>query len=210
MTEILSVDCEIKEIHGKGVARSLRRESKVPINIYGKDLKNISASIAAKAALEVCNRFAAKTSLVEIKVGKDTYEVLPKEISLHPVTDEIIHIDFLCIKNAKTLKVDVPIKISGAELSLGIKRGGVVNITTRFLTSKVKKGHIPSFIEVDISKMVIGDTLRLQDLNIPQHVTLVDDDPKKTIIKLVGKKSKDTGDNEGAEAASGKAEGNAK
>ncbi len=191
MSEVLSVDCELKEKKGKGVARSLRRESRVPVNIYGKDFKNISGSITAKAADAICNKFTAKTSLVEMKIGKDTHTVLAKEICLHPVTDHIMHIDFLCLKNAKQVKIDVPIKVLGREASPGIKRGGVVNMTTRFLTSKVKKEKIPSFIEVDISEMSIGDTLRLKDLKIPSEITTLEKDQKKTIMKLVGKRAKE-------------------
>lgn len=190
MSELLSVDCELREKSGKGVARSLRRDERVPVNIYGKDFKNISGAISAKAADAICNKFTAKTSLVEVKIGKDTHTVVAKEICLHPVTDKIIHIDFLCIKNAKQLKIDVPIKVLGREASPGVKRGGVVNMTTRFLTSKVKKENIPSFIEVDISEMSIGDTLRLEDLEIPKEIVTLEKDPKKTIMKLVGKRTK--------------------
>ncbi|MBP9792266.1 MAG: 50S ribosomal protein L25/general stress protein Ctc [Rickettsiales bacterium] len=210
MTAILSVDCEIKEKSGKGASRSLRRETKVPINIYGKDLENVSAAITAKSALEICHRFSAKTSLVELKVGKEKYSVLPKQIDLHPVTDEIIHIDFLCVKNTKILKIDVPIKVSGAELSPGIKRGGVLNMTTRFITSRVKKENIPSFIEVDISNMTIGETVMLKDLKLPQNTIPVEKNLNKTIIKVVGKKAKATDETtaatgEGAAAAEPKA-----
>lgn len=204
MSKVLSVDCELKEKNGKGVARSLRRESRVPVNIYGKDFKNISGSITAKAADAICNKFTAKTSLVEINTGKEKHVVLAKEICLHPVTDQIMHIDFVCIKNAKQLKVDVPIKVLGRESSPGIKRGGVVNMTTRFLTSKVNKDKIPSFIEVDISEMSIGDTLRLKDLKIPSEITTLEKDPKKTIMKLVGKRAKaeeEVTSTEGSESA---------
>lgn len=209
MSEVLSVDCELKEKNGKSVARSLRRESRVPVNIYGKDFKNISGSITAKAADAICNKFTAKTSLVEIKTGKEKHVVLAKEICLHPVTDQIMHVDFVCIKNAKQLKVDVPIKVLGRDSSPGIKRGGVVNMTTRFLTSKVHKDTIPSFIEVDISEMSIGDTLRLKDLKIPSEITTLEKDPKKTIMKLVGKKAKaeEASSTEGAESVESAAEG---
>lgn len=202
MSEMLSIDCEAREKLGKGGARALRRASRVPVNIYGKDCKNISASITSKAALEMCNRFTVKTSLVEIKIGKDTHLVLPKNISLHPVTDEITHIDLVSVKNNKQLKVDIPIKVLGREASPGIKRGGVVNMTTRFLTSKVNKDNIPSFIEVDISEMSIGDTLRLEALKLPKGITPLEKDSKKTIIKLVGKKEKKEDAEESAKAES--------
>jgi large subunit ribosomal protein L25 len=212
MTEMLSVDCEVKEKHGKGIARSLRRDSRVPINIYGKGLKNITASITEKAALAICHRFVAKTSLVELKIGSDKYKVLPKEVALHPVTDEIIHIDFLCTTNAQMVKIEVPIKISGADLSVGIKRGGVVNMTTRFIKSEVTTSNIPSFIEVDISQLTIGDTLRLQDLKLPQNLRPLEKDLKKTIIKLVGKKAKadEAAASEAKDSAPAKAEGTTK
>ncbi|MCH9753599.1 MAG: 50S ribosomal protein L25/general stress protein Ctc [Alphaproteobacteria bacterium] len=209
----LSIKADFRETVGTGSARAIRREGKVPCVVYSKGQQGKHISLSARDVDLICHRFDVKTNTVRLEIDGKVQEVLVKQVSLHPVTDQIEHVDFLSIDDATLLRIDVPIKIIGKEKSVEIKRGGVVNMAKRFLTCEVKKDNIPHSIEIDVSGIKMGAPFALKDINLPSGIQLIDKDLNQTILKITGKRSKsmveeETTAEEGEEGAEENAEEN--
>jgi large subunit ribosomal protein L25 len=202
----LSIKANLREKLGTGPTRAVRRLGQVPGIVYSKGMEGVTVAIDAKDASLVCNRFDSMTNVVELKVEDKIYKVLARQISLHPVTDSIEHIDFFALDGSNEISVDVPIRILGREKSVEIKRGGVVNVAKRSLRCRVNADNIPEAINVDVSEIIMGTPVTLGDISIPSGVNLVDKDLKQTILKITGKRSMAASDAEeegGEETAEG-------
>jgi large subunit ribosomal protein L25 len=139
--------------------------------------------------------------------------VIPKDIQLHPVTDRIEHIDFMQVTEKSTIKVRVAVRFLGMDKCVGIKRGGNLNIVRHELELVCNVNNIPRSIEIDISKMNIGDSLHISSVELPEGVSSYITDRDFTIASLAGRggkqDSEDSADDAAAEAAAS-AEGDAK
>lgn len=185
----LSIKADVREKIGTGAARAIRRSGNVPGIIYSQGKEGISIMLSSKDMGSICNRFNVMTSVVDIEVSGKHYKVLPKQVSLHPVTDEIEHVDFLSIDNVDEVKINVPINVVGRDRSVEIKRGGVVNMAKRFLKCVVQKNSIPEAIAIDVANVKMGVPVRLQDVILPSGVKLCDKDLKQTVLKVTGKRA---------------------
>lgn len=185
----LSIKADLREKLGTGAARAVRRSGKVPGVVYSKGKEGIAVAIDAKDASLVCHRFDSMTNVVELDVAGKTHKVLARQISTHPVTDSIEHVDFFSIDDSNEITVNVPVRILGREKSIEIKRGGVVNVAKRFLRCRVSAESIPEAIDVDVSDVRMGTPVTLGEISIPSGVSLVDKDLKQTVLKITGKRS---------------------
>jgi large subunit ribosomal protein L25 len=186
----LSMKANFRDSVGTGSARALRREGRVPCVVYGNGKEAKAISLSSKDVDTICHRFDVMTNVVHLEVDGKVSKVLTKQISVHPVTDQIEHVDFFAIDEAKNFRVEVPIKITGKEKSVEIKRGGVVNMAKRFLKCEVNKDNIPESIAIDVSEIKMGAPFSLRDIKLPSGVQLVDKDLNQTILKVTGKRSK--------------------
>jgi len=185
----LSIKADVRDKIGTGAARAIRRSGNVPGIIYSQGKEGISITLSSKDMGRIYNRFNVMTSVVDIDVNGKHYKVLPKQVSLHPVTDEIEHADFISIDNVDEVTINVPINVIGRDRSVEIKRGGVVNMAKRFLKCVVKKDSIPESIAIDVANVKMGVPVRLQDVIIPSGVRLCDKDLKQTVLKVTGKRA---------------------
>lgn len=186
-----------RKASGTGSARSLRRDGMVPAVIYGKGKEELFISLTQKEVQLLQNKFTFFSTPLVVEVDGKKYNVLPKAVSLHPVTDMVEHVDFVFLDGVDTVKVKVPLLFTGRDKSVGLKRGGVFNIVQRSLEVKVSPKNIPSVIEVNIADVGIGIPVRFKDISLPANCVATIKDPNYTIAKLVGKKVK------GDEAAAG-------
>lgn len=185
----LSIKADVRDKMGTGAARAIRRSGNVPGIIYSQGKEGISIMLSSKDMGMIYNRFNVMTSVVDIDVNGKHYKVLPKQVSLHPVTDEIEHADFLSIDNVDEVTINVPINVIGRDRSVEIKRGGVVNMAKRFLKCVVQKDSIPESIAIDVANVKMGVPVRLQDVILPSGVKLCDKDLKQTVLKVTGKRA---------------------
>lgn len=166
------LSAEIRERAGKGAARSLRREGKVPGILYGKG--QTPTAIALKlneVALEYARgRFRSRLIDIAIDGGK-TVRALPKDVQFHPVSDQIEHVDFIKVEAGMQLHVMVPVHFAGQEKSVGLKRGGVLNIVRHEIEFICAPEAIPTHIDINIQALDIGDSVHIQDVALPKDVT---------------------------------------
>lgn len=161
----------LREQSGKGIARSLRREGKIPGVLYSKGQEATRISLPLKeVSIEYAKgRFSSR--LIELKFADKVVKALPKDLQFNPVTDMIEHVDFIKVDAGSELRVHVPVKIIGQERSVGLKRGGVFNIVRHEIEFICSPDAIPSHIEVSIQAVDIGHSVHINDIELPKGVT---------------------------------------
>jgi len=167
-----TLPASVRETHGKGSARALRRDGKVPGILYGKGQTPMSITLPLKElALEYARgRFRSRLINITLDNGK-TIQALPKDMQFHPVTDVIEHVDFIKIEPGMTLHVSVPVKIVGQDKAMGLKRGGVLNVVRHEIEFICAPDAIPTHIEVNVSAMDIGHSIHIDSIELPKGIT---------------------------------------
>ena len=124
------------------------------------------------------------SALIDLKVGGKTRPVIVKDQQLHPVRDEVMHIDLLEVRLDEKIQTPVGVHIEGGEEAPGVKEGGVLEQVTHQLNIEALPTAIPDYITVDVSGMEIAATMHLSELTAPEGVEFLDD-PEETIIATV-------------------------
>lgn len=160
-----------RQASGKGVARALRREGKIPGIIYGRAGEPLRIALSLNEVSQEYLRGRFRSRLVEIKLDeKNTVKALPKDLQFHPVTDQIEHVDFIKVEAGVALRVNVPVKFLGQEKSIGLKRGGVLNIVRHDIEFTCAPEAIPTHIEVNVQSLDIGSSVHINDITLPKDV----------------------------------------
>ncbi|WP_375359133.1 50S ribosomal protein L25/general stress protein Ctc [Candidatus Tisiphia endosymbiont of Neophilaenus lineatus] len=192
MSELLELAAEMREKFGTGVARELRRKGMVPAIVYGAGKEALAVSIEEKEITKHYRKPGFISTVIQIKVGSKTHKVLPKAVELHPITDIVRHVDFVHLEE-KTQRMEVPVVYEGKERALGVKRGGFFNIIKRTITLLCNVNNIPKNINIDVTNMHIGQSLKAKSIKLPEGVQLAskNDFIMATIIGRKGSKSED-------------------
>lgn len=168
------LQASVRKDSGKGVARALRREGKIPGILYGKGQTPISISLSLKEVSMEFVRGRFRSRLIDIKLDDNTtVQALPKDLQFNPVTDVIEHVDFIKVEKGTMLRVMVPVKFSGQDKSIGIKRGGVLNIVRHEIEFMCAPDAIPTHFEINIQTLDIGSSVHIKDIALPTGVTPV-------------------------------------
>jgi len=167
------LNASLRESAGKGSARALRREGKVPGIVYSKGGAVTSIALSAREVTLEYKRGRFRSRLMDIIIDSKTMQALPKDLQFHPVTDVIEHVDFIRVEPGVALRVQIPVKFSGQEKAIGLKRGGVLNIVRHEIEFTCKPESIPMFIEINIQEMDIGDSVHINDLKLPDGIAPV-------------------------------------
>lgn len=171
------IDVEKREKAGKGVARQLRFNGKIPAVLYGEG-KSLSLSMDPKVARHIILSQAGHTGLITVRIsdgGKQEERVaLLKDRQVDPITGSLLHVDLFEVSMKKPLRVKVPVTVIG-EVPLGVKEGGSLHQPLRELHIECLPAQIPDHIEVDASPLPIGQGIRVQELQVPQGVKVMDD-----------------------------------
>ena len=155
---------------GKGAARAVRREGRVPGVIYGDNQPPLNISLD-KAELSQ-RVFAGKflTTLYDVDVDGTKVRVIPRDFQIDSLRDVPIHVDFMRLGKGATIRVRVPVHAINADQSPGIKRGGTVNIVTHTIDIRCPADSIPEAFEVDLAGLEINHSKHLSDINLPPNV----------------------------------------
>lgn len=174
MAEAIKIQAEAKQKGGKGAARALRRAGKVPAIIYGGSHKEIMISLNSNELLSEYNRGNITSKLFEIVLGAKKINVIPKDIQVDPITDLPIHADFLEVSKDTKVKISLYVKVTNEDKAPGVKKGGVLNVASRYVPFYCHPNNIPEALIVDVGSLEIGQNIHINDLKLPQGVTPVD------------------------------------
>lgn len=157
--ESISVSAKARVDMGKKEAKALRNANHVPCVIYGGE-KNIHFSASVNAFRNLV--YTPNVYKVEIDVEGTVYTAILKDIQFHPVTDNILHIDFLELVEGKAVAMQIPVIVTGS--ARGVMAGGKLRKNMRKLTVRATPENLPSNINLDASPLRIGDSIRVRDV----------------------------------------------
>ena len=177
---------EAREQVGKGSARAVRRDGKVPAVIYGDKQPPLSIALSYKDVYYKIHGGGFLTTIATIEVAGTKIRVLPKDYQLDPVRDFPMHVDFLRVGKDTQVNVNVPVHFINEEKSPGLKRGGVLNIVRHEVEFHCPADAIPDFITVDLSGADIGDSIHISSVALPNGVKPVIADRDFTIATIAG------------------------
>ncbi len=171
MKAAVEFNAQTREHAGKGSARAARRAGQVPVIVYGNGKPNVSLNVEARALSNEYFRGGFMNKIVALKSGSTSIFAIPRDIQLNPVSDKIEHADFLAVDDKSVVKVWVPLHIVNGEKSVGIKRGGVLNVVARRVELLCPVASIPEALDIDVSALDIGSSVHINNVTLPKGVS---------------------------------------
>lgn len=167
MTKRYALSAETRDRAGKGVARALRRENKIPAVIYGDAKEAQSIALPVKEVTMEYHKGHLFTNLCDLSVGDAKNLVLARDVQLCPVTDRVLHVDFMRVTPRTTITARVPVHFANADTAPGVKAGGSLNVVAHELELICRATEIPEGVEIDVGQCQIGDTIKMSDIKLP-------------------------------------------
>jgi large subunit ribosomal protein L25 len=153
---------------GKGAARALRREGLLPAVIYGDKKPALPITIPVKETTLTLHKGGFLINIGTIDIDGEKHQVIAKDFQLHPVRDDVLHVDFLRVTGNTTLTVDIPVTFINEETCPGLKKGGMLNVVRHTVELIVPANAIPETLVFDLAKVEIGDTLHISATTLPE------------------------------------------
>ncbi len=171
--EKIQLSANVRKATGNGPARVLRRDGRIPAILYGPDTEPILLSVDThefELLIKDHNVNQVVLDLV-VKNGKShNKSVMIKELQTHPVSRNLLHVDFYEISMTRKIRVNVPVVTTGK--SVGEEHGGIVQIIRRELEVLCLPGEIPDTITIDISALDIGDAIHVEEINLEGDIEI--------------------------------------
>ena len=185
---------ERRERAGKGAARALRREGRVPAVIYGDKKDPISISLPYKETEIQIMKGGFLTHVITVDIDGEKIRVIPRDYQLDVVRDFPMHVDFMRVSRSTRVTVGIHVQFTNEEACPGLKRGGALNIVRREIEVECPATDIPESIIVDLKEADLGDSIHISAVALPEGVTPTITDRDFTIATIAAP----AGFNEGA------------
>ena len=184
MADTTIINGNLRNSTGKGSARAARRAGRIPAIIFGDKKETISIDIEEREYKKIMNQSGIFSRLLDLSVEGKSNLVLTRDIQFHPVSENPLHVDFLRIGKGSNINVSVPVSFVNEELSPGLKTGGVLN-TVRFeLELMCPADSIPEKIEINLEGLVVGDSIKISSVKLPDGVSSTITDRDFTIATI--------------------------
>ncbi len=167
---------------GKGVARSLRRDGRIPGVIYGRTRQPQALSISARELLRLLEHISAENTVIDLTIDGSTARTLIRQIQRHPLRRDIIHVDLQELIAGEKVEVKIPIVLQGVPAGVRTS-GGILDQVMRELRVRVDPSQIPARFEVDVTELNIGHSIHVNEIAVPAGVEVMDDD-SSTIVTV--------------------------
>jgi large subunit ribosomal protein L25 len=172
----------------------LRKNQKVPANIYGLGKESLSFSIAEKDLQNEMKEAGFFTRLFSIDVEGHTEKAIAKKIQYHPVNDTPIHVEFQRVDEHSTIRIHVPIRYINEDKCPGIKLGGILNIIHHTLEINCPPHSIPQEFIVDLDGITVNHSIQLDSLNLPEGVEAAHPERDFILASVMGHAANDDGE----------------
>ncbi len=173
MSTGFALDVENRPDLGTGSSRRLRRQGKVPAIIYGGGRKPRAVVLDHARLLREMEQEAFYTSILTLTLGEVSQPVVVKDLQRHPSRRQVLHLDFLRIREDEKISLNVPLHFLGGDVAVGVReQGGEVSVQLTEVEVSCLPKDLPENIEVDISELELNQRLHLTDIEIPEGVEL--------------------------------------
>ena len=161
-----------------GSNKTLLKKGFVPGIIYGKGGDPKKIAFENKALNQLMRSGSFYTKIIELEIEGKIEKILPKQLQYHPVTDKLIHFDFLRVKEDTKVTVEVPVEFLNQDICPGLKKGGVLNLVRRIIELNCNANNIPDKLQFDLEEKDIGDAIKISNIDLPEGVkpTITDRD----------------------------------
>ena len=152
---------------GKKASKLLRKEGLVPCNLYGESKgenglpKAMSFAVSMKELRKIV--YTPHIYVINLIIDGESHTAVMKELQFHPVTDSLLHVDFYEINDQKPITIGIPVKLTG--LAQGVRDGGRMNLSIRKIDVTAKYQDIPEHLDIDVTQLQIGKSIKVGDLN---------------------------------------------
>ncbi len=171
----VSLSGSLRENVGKKDAKALRKKGQVPCVIYGNNIEQVKFYTDARSFKKIL--YTPETLIIDFEINGTVYHTILQDIQYHPVTDEVLHADFLDVNEDNPITVTLPIRTEGT--SPGVMRGGRLNKNLAKLKVRGLVNDLPDNIILDISKLNLNQSIKVKDITLDKIEVLV---PSNTII----------------------------
>lgn len=176
----ITLNAETGRRPGSADARRLRGAGKIPGVVYGHGAEPLPIAVNARELRAALTTDAGLNALLDLRVDGGSHLTLAREVQRHPVRNTVTHVDFLVVRRDEVISAEVHVSLTGEAVQ--VHRGdGVMEQQLFTLALNATPDRIPHVIEVEISGLSIGDTVRVGDLTLPEGVT-TDVDPEVAIV----------------------------
>jgi large subunit ribosomal protein L25 len=179
--EQVQIVAEPRSGTGKGIVGRLRAEGRVPAVVYGAEVESTPVHVNALELFHALHTEAGANVLINLQVDGDEHLTIVREVQRHPVRGDLLHVDFVALQSGIQIRVEVPVHLEGAD---DVAAPGVVQQVLYTVPLMVRPLDIPSAFTLEISEMVIGDTLRVEDIELPEGAEF-DIEPERTVVTVV-------------------------
>ncbi len=169
----------------EGSNKGLLKKGLVPGIIYGKGTEPKKIAFEDKILKKLMSSGSFYTKIIDLEIDGELEKILPKDLQYHPVTDRLIHFDFLRVKDDTKVTVEVPVEFLNQDICPGIKKGGVLNLVRRLVELVSNANQIPEKLIFDLKESEIGDAVKISNINLPEGVTPTITDRDFVIATLV-------------------------
>ena len=171
MSEVRSIQAEVKQGAGKGPARAIRRQGRVPAIVYGDGDDPVMVSVNPLELWKGLRDPRFFSTVMSLSVENRDHTVLPRAVQFDRVSDQPIHVDFMRVSDASKVKVRVPVVFENEPASPGMKRGAVLNVVRKTVEISCLAKDIPSAFALDLTGTDVNDSLKWSDVKVPETVT---------------------------------------
>ena len=171
-----------REQSGKGVARKLRQDGKIPAVVYGGHRESVAISVDRKAVSELIQKSqhgVRSIFLLKMSGTDQQRHAMIKDIQMDPISRRMTHIDFVRVVMDEVVRVTIPVHHTGT--AIGVKEGGLLDFQVRDLHVECLPAAIPDTINVDISNLGVHQYVRIADIKLPEGVKVLDD-PDRVVV----------------------------
>ena len=186
MAEIIELKAEARELGGKGAARRIRQENRVPGVIYGNKEAPEAISIDRKTVVKYMETGSFLSTVFMVDVGGKKTRIIPRDLQVDPVRDFPTHFDFLRLSKDAHINVTVSMNFTNEELSPGLKSGGTMNVVRHEMEISCPADAIPDSIEASLEGLTVGDSLHFSDITLPSNAKSTITGRDFTLVTIMG------------------------
>jgi large subunit ribosomal protein L25 len=166
----LAISAKLRDGTGKTDSKALRNQGNVPCVLYGGE-KQVCFYAHENDFRSLV--YTPDVFIVELDIEGEKFRVVMQDLQFHPVTDKLLHLDFLQIFDDKEVTMTIPVHLEG--MAIGIRNGGVLSFRRRKIITRAIPGNLPDYIEINIADLDIGNSVFIKDLRVDEYTFLAPD-----------------------------------